>query len=38
MEHARIEIGRTYLCVYGEARYSLTALEKSSSLVWSGWT
>ena len=28
-----IEIGRTYLCVYGDARYRATALDKTGAVV-----
>jgi hypothetical protein len=33
MEYRLIEPGRTYLCVYGDARYRVTVRDKSGSLV-----
>lgn len=33
MEHAGIELGRTYLRLYGDARYHVTPLDKSNSLI-----
>jgi len=33
MTPSRIETGRTYLCVFGDARYRATALETSGAVV-----
>ena len=33
MDYARIEPGGTYLCVFGDERYRVKALDKSGSLV-----
>ncbi|HLH48752.1 MAG TPA: hypothetical protein VKV96_05380 [Roseiarcus sp.] len=33
MAPEEIEIGRTYLCVYGDARYRAAALDKTGAVV-----